>query len=38
MTADEALTLIRDLTILFGSATVILIILYVIAIFQKEDK
>ncbi len=37
MDAIDTLTLLRDITILFGSATVVLVILYVIAIFQRED-
>jgi hypothetical protein len=38
--ALDALTLLRDAVILLGSATALLVILYVIAIFQntKDDE
>lgn len=37
MDALDALTLLRDAVILLGSATALLVILYVIAIFQEKD-
>jgi len=37
MDAIDTLTLLRDITILFGSATALLVILCIIAIFQRED-
>lgn len=40
MDAIDTLTLLRDAVILLGSATALLVILYVIAIFQntKDDE